>query len=259
MAEKKFVDGTGVKAIKEDYEAKIGKKVDAVEGKSLVDDTEITKLQSVKANAEPNTITGIQINGTDLTPDGESKKVNITAADLAPDLKDYVQDSELTEQLTPYLKSTDAESTYVKEEGFDEKVKATVGSVYRPKGSMENFEAIKAVETPTEGDVYNATDTGANYVYVGEGQGDDESGWDKLSETVDLSGYMTTVTADGKYAKKTALESLQSTVEGLDSTYATDTELSTAISGLSETYAAKADLPEAMSEEEIKAILQPAD
>ena len=94
-----------VALISKDYNQKINKKVDAVEGKSLVDDTEITKLQSVKANAEPNTISGIQINGTDLVPDGESKKVNITAKDLAPDLEGYVQDSELTEQLGEYTKT----------------------------------------------------------------------------------------------------------------------------------------------------------
>lgn len=171
-------------------------------GKGLIETEKVTKLDAIEEKAQVNKVEGIQINGTDLTPDGETKKINITAKDLAPDLEEYVKDTELPEQLAPYLKSTDAESTYVKEEGFDEKVKTAVGSVYRPKGSKENLEAIKAVETPTEGDVYNATDTGANYVYVGEGQGDDESGWDKLSETVDLSNYETTASITEKLAQK---------------------------------------------------------
>ncbi len=211
-------------------------------GKGLIETEKVTKLDAIEEKAQVNKVEGIQINGTDLVPDVESKVVNITAKDLAPDLEGYVQDSELTEQLTPYLKSTDAESTYlksetaestylksadagttyVKNEGFDDKVKGVVGSVYRPKGSKENLEAIKAVETPTEGDVYNATDTGANYVYVGEGQGDDESGWDKLSETVDLSGYLQSSVADTTYVKVSEYTDVKSKVESLTEADNTD-------------------------------------
>lgn len=51
-------------------------KVDKVSGKSLVSDTEITKLATVKTNAEPNVLEGVQVNGSDLTI--TNKKVNIT-------------------------------------------------------------------------------------------------------------------------------------------------------------------------------------
>lgn len=231
----KYLDGEGLKEVKKHYDSELEKKVNTEEGKSLVSDEEISKLLTVKANANPNTIEGIQINGTDLVPDGESKKINIKPEDLTADLADYVKDSELTEQLGSYLKSEDASTTYVKEEGFDEKVKASVGSVYRPKGSKENFEAIKAVETPAEGDVYNATDSGANYVYVGEGQGEDESGWDKLSETVDLSSYETTASVTEKLAQKA------------DSTTVTE-----GLAGKAD----KTELPTALSTEEINQILQ---
>lgn len=44
-------------------------------GKSLVADTEITKLSGVTAGAEPNVLEGVQLNGTDLSI--VSKKVNI--------------------------------------------------------------------------------------------------------------------------------------------------------------------------------------
>lgn len=40
-----------------------------------------------------------------------------------------------------------------------------ISSVYRSKGSVENFEALPT--TPENGDVYNLLDTGMNYVYVG--------------------------------------------------------------------------------------------
>jgi predicted nucleic acid-binding Zn-ribbon protein len=61
-------------------------------------------------------------------------------------------------------------------------VDAKVASVYKIKGSVDTFDDL-----PTEGnvigDVYNILDTGANYVWT-------EDGWDKLSETVDLTPYL---------------------------------------------------------------------
>lgn len=165
--EGKIITVDGLKHFKEKEDAAIAEKYVAQEaGKGLIETEKVTKLDGIEADADVNKLEGVKINGVDLSI-GEDKKVDIKPEDLSADL-----------------------AGYVKEEGFDEKVKGVVGSVYRPKGSKDNLEAIKAVETPTEGDVYNATDTGANYVYVGEGQGDDESGWDKLSETVDLSNLV---------------------------------------------------------------------
>lgn len=65
------------------------------------------------------------------------------------------------------------------------KVDAKVASVYRVKGSVANFEALPA--TAVVGDVYNLTDTGANYVCIVASPAE----WDKLSETVDLSHCVT--------------------------------------------------------------------
>lgn len=67
--------------------------------------------------------------------------------------------------------------------------KADVTSVYKVKGSKASYSALPATGNVT-GDVWNLDDTGANYVWTG-------TAWDKLSETVDLSGYMlkTDVTA----------------------------------------------------------------
>ena len=62
-------------------------------------------------------------------------------------------------------------------------VDARVSAVYRFCGTVATFSDL-----PTEGmrvgDTYNVDDTGANYSWTGEV-------WDKLSETIDLSGYAT--------------------------------------------------------------------
>lgn len=60
--------------------AQVDAKVDKVTGKSLVDDTEITKLAGVAAGAQVNVLEGIKFNGTDATI--TEKKVNITPAGI---------------------------------------------------------------------------------------------------------------------------------------------------------------------------------
>lgn len=62
-----------------------------------------------------------------------------------------------------------------------EQVDSKVSSVYRVKGSVANFAALPT--TAVIGDVYNLTDTGANYVCTKASPAE----WDKLSENVDLS------------------------------------------------------------------------
>lgn len=82
---------------------------------------------------------------------------------------------------------TELPSEYVKTttfEAYKTEVNQKLGSVYTVKGSVANFEALQAIQNKSVGDVYNLLDTGANYVYT-------ETGWDKLSETIDLSNYYT--------------------------------------------------------------------
>lgn len=74
---------------------------------------------------------------------------------------------------------------YVKSEIFEafrREMSAKVASVYSVKGSVENYGALPTAHDI--GDVYNILDTGANYVWT-------SYGWDKLSETIDLSGMAT--------------------------------------------------------------------
>lgn len=65
---------------------------------------------------------------------------------------------------------------------FKTEVNNKLTSVYHFKGSVSSYENLpkRGMEI---GDVYNIYDTGANYAWTSEG-------WDKLSETIDLSGYV---------------------------------------------------------------------
>ena len=81
-------------------------------------------------------------------------------------------------------------------EELDQKINTAIGSVYRVKGSVANYEALPK-ENVTIGDVYNLEDTGANYVATST-----TPDWDKLSETVDLNGYLTKTDAASTYQPK---------------------------------------------------------
>lgn len=81
-------------------------------------------------------------------------------------------------------------------EEIDQKINTAVGSVYRVKGSVANYNALPA-ENVSIGDVYNLEDTGANYVATTT-----TPDWDKLSETVDLNGYLTKTDAASTYQPK---------------------------------------------------------
>lgn len=81
----------------------------------------------------------------------------------------------------------DIPNEYVKNsifESYKEEINQKLGSVYTVKGSVANYETLMDIENKNVGDVYNLLDTGANYVYT-------DSGWDKLSETIDFSNYYT--------------------------------------------------------------------
>lgn len=88
----------------------------------------------------------------------------------------------------------DKADTYTKAE-----VDAKVSSVYRFKGSVATYSALPT-ENNTVGDVWNVEDSGANYAWTG-------TAWDKLSETIDLTPYLTKNEAGSTYATKDELSS----------------------------------------------------
>lgn len=74
-----------------------------------------------------------------------------------------------------------------------------LGTVYRYKGSVSSYDTLPT-EGQENGDVWNVLDTGANYAWT------DGAFWDKLSETIDLTGYVT----------KEEYETLEARVEALE-------------------------------------------
>lgn len=82
---------------------------------------------------------------------------------------------------TQLATKANASNVYTKSE-----VDSKVSSVYRVKGSVASYANLPTTNVQI-GDVYNVTDTGANYVATAT-----TPTWGKLSETVDLSEYATT-------------------------------------------------------------------
>lgn len=213
-----YLDVEGLKLVIKDYNDKDKKKVDVEEGKGLYPDTDKEKLAGVEAQANVNKLEGVKINGVELVI-GEDKKVDITPEKLVTDLEEYVKDTELTEQLTPYLKSSDAESTYVKESDFDSKVEAKIGEFGTIQGSCEKADLESKKEGAKENDVWIVTDDD-NHMYFYNGTDFVDT---QAKAHVDLSNY---VEKDGDKVlvsptdvtqittNKTSIESLQSTVAG---------------------------------------------
>lgn len=97
-----------------------------------------------------------------------------------------ITDSDLLNKIEAELENKANKATTLSGYGITDaytktQVDSKVASVYRVKGSVANFDALPT--TAVVGDVYNLTDTGANYVCIVANPAE----WDKLSETVDLS------------------------------------------------------------------------
>lgn len=108
-------------------------------------------------------------------------------------LNDYVTIPDLDVRLDNKADaSTTLEGYGISDAYTKEEIDAKVASIYRVKGSVENYASLPNSTNVDEdeeyieltiGDVYNVLDTGANYVWT-------ENGWDKLSETLDLSNLI---------------------------------------------------------------------
>lgn len=63
-------------------------------------------------------------------------------------------------------------------------VDSVLVSIYKVKGSVQDYNSLTQIENPSIGDVYNLTSTDMNYVYT-------ENGWDPLGGSIDLSTVYT--------------------------------------------------------------------
>ena len=120
----------------------------------------------------------------------ESVSVKNDINNLKQDVNNLTQT--VVEIPTEYV-STDVFTT------FQTEVNQKLGKVYKVKGSVADYDALIAIASKQIGDVYNLLDTGANYVYT-------ESGWDKLSENIDLSDFIDKESFDELVKRVEALE-----------------------------------------------------
>lgn len=208
-ATKKYVDDTVAavdvteqisgKADKTYVDSKLDTKVDKEEGKGL-SSTDFTSAEKSKLARLSGYVVNIADNMIPTTDSGritysfkneqtgsngntQSKVIQIPAATTsAAGLITAEGFNKLTELPTS--------------EEIDQKINTAIGSVYKVKGSVANYEALPK-DNVTIGDVYNLEDTGANYVATST-----TPDWDKLSETVDLNGYLTKTDAASTYQPK---------------------------------------------------------
>lgn len=89
------------------------------------------------------------------------------------------------------------------------------------KGTVATYTDLEKIKNAKVGDTYNVTDEGGNYAWSGKE-------WDKLSDTVDLSGYYTKEDVNGKFALYTTTEALNTTLTA----YATTEAMNQAIAGV---------------------------
>lgn len=171
-ATKKYVDDT-VAAV--DVTEQISGKAD----KTYVDSKLDTKVDKVS---------GKQLSTNDYTNEDKTKLAGIAAGAEVNVNADWNAESGDAQILN--------KPTIITEEQVDQKINTAIGSVYKVKGSVANYEALPK-DNVTIGDVYNLEDTGANYVATSS-----TPDWDKLSETVDLSGYLTKTDAASTYQPK---------------------------------------------------------
>lgn len=171
-ATKKYVDDT-VAAV--DVTEQISGKAD----KTYVDSKLDTKVDKVS---------GKQLSTNDYTDEDKTKLAGIAAGAEVNVNADWNAESGDAQILN--------KPTIITEEQVDQKINTAIGSVYKVKGSVANYEALPK-DNVTIGDVYNLEDTGANYVATST-----TPDWDKLSETVDLNGYLTKTDAASTYQPK---------------------------------------------------------
>ena len=102
---------------------------------------------------------------------------------------------------TSYYKWSNQQWNYISEIGYNwiymfSRQEITEG-IFRVKGSVATYADLPS-SGQAIGDVYNVLDTGSNYCWT-------EDGWDKLSETIDLSNYYTKEEVDELIQEKDSL------------------------------------------------------
>lgn len=158
---------------------------------NVVSDRVTTNTASITSiNQSVEVLQSSKADTTDLSShtSNASNPHNVTAEQVGLGNVDNTSDADKpisTATQTALNAKADKNSTYTKTE-----VDAKISSVYRFVGSVATVNALPA--NATVGDTYNVEDTGANYAWTG-------TAWDKLSETIDLTPYLTKSEASTTY------------------------------------------------------------
>lgn len=167
-------------------------------------------------NGEEYQVTAISINSTGITIMGSSV---ITEADLPA----------FQAQIEAAIAQDIATAAGTAEQNAKDYADTLIGSVYKVKGSVENYSALSAIQNPKGGDVYNVVAgystmgqpdyiaPGTNYVYVDSGNG--TGYWDPLGGTINLSAYKTAADTTAEIGEaetraKTYADGLKQAVDG---------------------------------------------
>ena len=179
-----------------------------VESTSLVTKEQVAQaLADVNSGEGTNDYLGLinkpSINNVELTGNKSLNDLGIQAKgnyvvqqDLAPyalkaetlsgyGITDAYNIQQVDNLLNEKLTKTTADSLYASKNNVYSKqeVDSKISAVYKFKGSIGSYSNLPENNNDV-GDTYNVEDTGANYSWTG-------TSWDKLSETIDLSEYVT--------------------------------------------------------------------
>lgn len=116
------------------------------------------------------------------------------------------QTVEIIDNLTTQSTSAalSANQGYVLKQSIDS-LGAKLTSIYRYKGSVDNFSDLDSVTDAVNGDVWNVVnefEIDSKKYPGGTNVAKTETGWDPLGGSIDLSGYYTKTEADAAYVKK---------------------------------------------------------
>lgn len=158
------------------------------------------KLTGIADGAQVNVIESILVNGTPVSISGKAATIPVSAESVSGTI-------------------TEARVKAIAGE--------VAGSVYKVKGTKATIDEVLEVGTAAVGDVYNVTaeftlnsqkfPAGTNVVFIGAGEEGEpdptqQTQWDALGGTVDLSPYETSAHATETYATKESVTVLQGQV-----------------------------------------------
>lgn len=161
---------------------------------------QIEAEKMLNANVQKNTEDVEILNKNVVTIENNVEKLDEDIAKIDEDVQEI--NKSLIQVPDNYVKVTDFVA-------YKKEVNQKLYGIYTVKGSVADFETLQTIENKEIGDVYNLLDNGANYVYTA-------NGWDKLSETIDLSVYLKSEDAKLLYVSLEEYQNLVSRVETLE-------------------------------------------